>query len=77
MESSDSDILAHRDWDPSYLQQLFSHDFFEYPELWVSNVTDGDLNKEMDKLDRYCLVTEDISLEDDVLYNAVGKIEHE
>ena len=33
--------------------------------------------EELNKVDRYCPVTEDISLDDEVLYNAVEKVEEE
>ena len=30
MELPDSEIIRNRDWDPSYLMELFQHDFYEF-----------------------------------------------
>ena len=77
MNVSDSDFLTNRDWDPCYLRELVSRDFFDFSEHWKSLVTDVDLNIEMDNFERYCPITEDISIDDEVLWTAVEKIEHE
>ena len=77
MESSDSDLLQNRDWDPLYLSEIFSEEFFEAVDHWSSNISDVELIGEMEKVERYCPITEDISLEDEVLCNAVEKIEYE
>ena len=70
-------FCQNRDWDPSYLQQLLSQDFYDYDELWSSNIGNMELVKEVEKVERYSPIVEDISLEDDILCSAVEKIEEE
>ena len=77
MEVSDNYFMNNRDWDPVYLQDLFREDFFDFTEHWSSPLSDAELNQEMDKLEKYCPITEDISMEDEVLCQVVEKIEHE
>ena len=81
MEVSDDFLFENRDWDPSYLQLLFRDDFNDVTELWKSNIRDEDLIAESNRVEsqceHYCPVTEDISLDDTVLYDAVEKIEEE
>ena len=77
MELCDNDLWTNRDWDPSYLQQLFSDEFYDYSDMWKSNVSDGELVKECERVDKYCPIIEDISLYDDTLCSAVEKIESE
>ena len=64
----------NRDWDPTYLQELFRVDFYDFSKHWRSKISDADLNMEIDTVETYCPITEDISIEDEVLYNAVEKI---
>ena len=77
MDSYDLFLSQNLDWDPSYLAMLFSEDFDDYTELWSSNVEDCELVQEMNKLDIYSPITEDISMDDDSLLEAVEKIEYE
>ena len=77
MEVSDALFIENRDWDPSYLSMLFSDDFNDCGELWKSNVTDMELVNEVTKVETYSPIVEDISLEDDVLCQAVERIEEE
>ena len=77
MEISDALLLRNTDWDPSYLKQLVSDDFYDFTELWSSNVKDTELVKEMEKVEKYSPIVEDISIDDDVLCTAVEKIEQE
>ena len=77
MDVPDSVIVWNRDWDPIYLGDLFREDFYDFKELWQSNVNDADLVMESNRLERYCPITEDISIEDTVLCDAVEKIEEE
>ena len=70
-------LLRNCDWDPSYLRQLFSQDFYEFSDFWSSNTNDKELVKEVEKVEKYCPVVEDISIEDDILCTAVEKIEEE
>ena len=80
MEVSDAYFVENRDWDPSYLSMLFSEDFNDFSELWNSNVSDMELVSQVDNVDKvepYCPIVEDISLEDEVLCSAVERIEEE
>ena len=54
-------FCRNRDWDPSYLQEVLSQDFYDYDELWSSNIGDMDLVKEVEKVERYSPIVEDIS----------------
>ena len=73
------DLFSNLDWDPSYLALIFDGDFFDMSELWNnSKMSDEQLVKlvEMEEnLPKYSPITEDISLDDDVLYDKVLKIE--
>ena len=78
MEISDELLLKNCDWDLSYLQQLFKEDFKECDLLWVSDITDMELVKEVETIERYNPITEDISsLDDEYLCAEVDKIEKE
>ena len=77
MEVSDECFVENCDWDPSYLALLFSEEFNDFGDLWKSNVTDMELVSEVNKLEAYCPIVEDISLEDEVLCTAVERIEEE
>ena len=77
MELSDKTLWSNRDWDPSYLSELFKEDFYDFSNMWSSNVTDNEIITETEKVERYCPITEDISLDDNVLCRAVEKIEEE
>ena len=45
--------------------------------MWSSNVTDSDLVQECERVEKYCLIMEDISLDDSTLCQAVEIIEEE
>ena len=77
MDRLDHYLMENRDWDPSYLRLMFSEDFYEFTDLWHSNVCDTELVQEMEKLDIYQPIVEDISMEDHVLLSAVEQIEKE
>ena len=79
MDVSDKLLVTNRDWDPSYLQLLFDEDFNDHSDLWKSNVSDEQLVTETVRVEheKYQPITEDISLEDDILCSAVEKIEEE
>ena len=77
MDGFDYEISRNSDWDLSYLQVLFSEDFYEFDDLWLSNMSDYELVKGIEKLDIYSPIVEDISLDDDQLVEAVEQIEHE
>ena len=75
MELSDEFLWQNRDWDPSYLKDLMDTDFNDLSDLWSSNVRDSELVSEVERVERYCPITEDISLDDDTLCHAVDTIE--
>ena len=79
MEISDSCLMRNRDWDPSYLSEVIGLDFFDFDDLWHNGaeVDDKDLVQNVEKLEKYCPIVEDISLEDEVLCSEVEKIEEE
>ena len=77
MEVSDEMLVSNLDWDPVYLRLLFEEDFDDFTELWQSNVSDMDLVSQASDMEKYCPVVEDISMEDEVLYSAVERIEKE
>ena len=77
MELSDMNLFRDRDWDPEYLIDIFTQDFEEYPNMWESNISDTQLVNHVEKLDKYCLVVEDISIDDETLCSAVEQIEYE
>ena len=43
MDLPDSLFSENLDWDPSYLSLLFKDDFYDFTELWRSNISDIDL----------------------------------
>ena len=54
---------------------LFDEDFHDFSELWCGNMENRDLVNAVEKLEIYSPVVEDISLDDNVLCQAVEKIE--
>ena len=77
MEVSDSTLCRNRDWDPNYLKEIFNEDFYDFTELWGTSVMDTELLKDVEQVEKYCPVVEDISLDDDTLCSAVENIEKE
>ena len=77
MDLADRVFMANYDWDPSYLRYIFSQDFYEFRELWSNGMHDHDLIKAAEASEWYCPVVEDISLDNDTLYEAVAQIENE
>ena len=81
MEFKD-ELFARLDWDPEYLCTIFEEDFNDIDGLWNFEIcSDQDL-LEMAQIsncldDKYVPVVEDISLDDNVLLNAVDQIESE
>ena len=72
------DIFANLDWNPQYLCVIFDEDFYDMAYLWNSpdSVSDNELLESVNS-DSYKPIIEDISLDDDVLVDAVDKIESE
>ena len=79
MELPDRFFVTNRDWDPSYLRDLVTQDFYDFRELWQNSnsVTDRELVQAVETVDKYCPVVEDISIDDVTLYQAVAEIENE
>ena len=79
MDVPDVCFVTNRDWDPSSLCDIMAYDWYDFNDHWKSNVTDEDLVKQVECLtiDKYSLLVEDISLDDETLCSAVEKIEHE
>ena len=77
MELSDSELWINRDWDPVYLSELFTEEFEECTDLWSNDLTDVELLKGVEIMEKYSPIVEDISIEDDVLCSAVARIEEE
>ena len=77
MDISDRLFVTNRDWDSQYLRELVTQDFYDFKEHWQSSVMS---DKELIVAERqtpYCPVTEDISIDDATLYEAVAQIEDE
>ena len=73
----DIDLLSCLDWDPCYLETIFSVDFFDMSDLWnTENVTDSELLEMVEKSDVYNPILEDITLDDEELCRAVTAIEN-
>ena len=53
MDISDRIFTANRDWDPMYLRYIFSQDFYDFRDLWMSNVGDNELVKVAEKTECY------------------------
>lgn len=77
MDVSDDYLKLNRDWDPSYLSMFFSDDFYVFLELWSLNMGDKELVNAVEKLEIYSPIVEYISLDDNVLYQAVKQMEQE
>ena len=75
MELSDHILLRERDWDPAYLCDIFSQDFYDFDHLWKGKMCDRYLVHAIETLECYNPLVEDISLDDDTLYQAVDEIE--
>ena len=80
MELSDRIFFTYRDWYPQYLREIVSQDFYDFTKHWQSSLADMELVEVAKKAmasGRYCPLIEDISLDDDTLYDAVTQIESE
>ena len=80
MELSDRIFCINHDWDPQYLREMISQDFYEFSDLWQNSICDKELVGAVDRVmasERYCPVFEDISIDDNTLYEAVAQIERE
>ena len=78
MELSDRIFTVNRDWDPSYLRYIISQDFYDFCDLWANALPNEELLRATESSPgRYCPVVEDLSVDNDTLYEAVAKIEEE
>ena len=77
METSDKALSINCDWDPVYLKEMMSEDFFEFSDLWNPITSDEELVKIANSVESYCPIVEDISMDDNVLCQAVENIEKE
>ena len=86
MDLPDHYFISNRDWDPSYLSMLFRDDFYDMSDLWnvPNSLGDNELLEQVNILEghtdtrareRYIPIVEDITVEDDVLLDAVNQIE--
>ena len=75
MDVSDASLMVNRDWDPSYLRSILDADFYDFSNLWTNSVKDSELIEVADDVERYSPIVEDVSLEDNVLCEAVEQIE--
>ena len=56
---------------------LLDADFYDFNELWESNTSDCDLVDHVERMETYCPIVENISMDDETLCKAVEKIEYE
>ena len=77
MDVADELLCRNKDWDPAYLCDIFTEDFFDFQELWDNSITYCVLVDSVSKMEQYCPVVEDISMDDNELCQAVEKIEEE
>ena len=76
MEIADQMFITNHDWDPYYLRELVTQDFYDFKNHWEnSGISDMDLVSTEEG--RYCPLVEDISLDDSTLYEAVSQIEEQ
>ena len=76
MELNDRIFATNRDWDPTYLCESVSQVWFDFKDLWQSNIGDTELVNAAEGTDKYCPLVKDISLDDETLYAAVQDIEN-
>ena len=77
MDIADRVFATNRDWDPHQLREIVMQDFYDFMELWQSEISDMELVALEGPSGSYCPVVEDMSLDDEGLYEAVAQIEQE
>ena len=77
MEVTDASLVCNRDWDPSYLSSIFDVDFHDSGNISDNSISDMELVRHVESVERYSPLVEDISLDDDTLCQAVDQIERE
>ena len=76
MDIVDRLFVTNLDWDPIYLRDCVTQDFYDFSEHWQNSISDMEpLARE--RPSRYTPVVEDISLDDETLYEAIEQIEQE
>ena len=75
MELDDTTLSACSAWDPGYLEGIFSQDFYDFGHLWINKMSDRHLVHAVETIEKYNPLVEDISLDDDTLYQAAEEIE--
>ena len=75
MDLTDRVFVANRDWDPQYLTELVTQDFYDFTEHWQNSISDMELMATEGH--KYSPLVEDISLDDATLCEAVEQIEQE
>ena len=73
MDIADCVFVTNLDWDPQYLMECVTQDFYDFTEHWQNCLSDKELIDGQRPGPQYCPVVEDISLDDDT----VQQIEHE
>ena len=56
MEVVDSIMCRNRDWDPLYLVDIFNQYFYDYTDLWKSNIEDSDIISKVEKVENIYLL---------------------
>ena len=78
MDIADHVFVTNLDWDPQYLMECVTQEFYDFTEHWQNCLSDKELiDGERPRPGSYCPLVEDISLDDDTLYEAVEQIEQE
>ena len=77
MEVTDASLVCNQDWDPSYLSTIFDVDFYDSGNISDTSISDMELVRHVECVERYCPTVEDISLDDDMLRQALDQIERE
>ena len=60
MEIPDETFILDKDWDLTYLGELFREDFYEFVYLWSSSMCDIDLVHVVEAIEKYNPLIEDI-----------------
>ena len=79
MDIADRVFVTNLDWDPQYLMECVMQDFYDFTKHWQNCLSDKELidGERPGPGSRYCPLVEDMSLDDDTLYEAVEQIEQE
>ena len=53
IETSGQSLFMNRDWDRCYLNDILSQDFYEFTNMWDSNIYDMDLIEAVKFVEKY------------------------